>query len=195
MDKDETIDMERALVLSIGRRVTERRAALKLALDEVAARTGVSRAMISRIERGEVHASAVVLDKLCAGLGITLSTLFARSTPSHLSRRADQSVWKDPASGYIRREVAPSGTGSPVRIVEVDFPAGATIALEKSRHRLIDQHVWILAGQIEITLPERVYSLATGDCLYMRPDEGITFRNITGKPARYAVILTAEPIA
>jgi transcriptional regulator with XRE-family HTH domain len=194
MDQDR--DIERALVLSIGHRVAERRAALKLALDEVAARTGVSRAMISRIERGEVHASAVVLDKLCAGLGMTLSTLFARSTPSQLSRRADQSVWKDPASGYVRREVAPSGTGSPVRIVEVDFPAGATISLEKSRHRLIDQHVWILAGQIEITLPECIYSLATGDCLHMRPDdEGITFRNVTGKPARYAVILTSEPIA
>jgi transcriptional regulator with XRE-family HTH domain len=188
-------DIERALVLSIGRRVARRRAALKLALDEVGARTGVSRAMISRIERGEVHASAVVLDKLCAGLGMTLSTLFARSTPSQLSSRADQSVWKDPASGYTRREVAPSGTGSPVRIVDVDFPAGATISLEKSRHRLIDQHVWILAGQIEITLSERVYSLATGDCLHMRPDEGITFRNVTGKPARYAVILISKSIA
>jgi transcriptional regulator with XRE-family HTH domain len=195
MDKDIDQDIERVLVVSIGRRVAERRAALKLSLEEVAARTGVSRAMISRIERGEVHASAVVLDKLCAGLGMTLSTLFARSTPSQLSRRADQSVWKDPASGYVRREVAPSGTGSPVRIVEVDFPAGATISLEKSRHRLIDQHVWILAGQIEITLPECVYGLAAGDCLHMRPDQGITFRNVTGKPARYAVILTSEPIA
>jgi transcriptional regulator with XRE-family HTH domain len=189
------MDTEKALVLSIGHRVAERRAALKLALDEVAARTGVSRAMISRIERGEVHASAVVLDKLCAGLGITLSTLFARSTPSQVSRHADQSVWKDPATGYVRREVAPSGTGSSVRIVEVDFPAGAAISLEKSRHRLIDQHVWVLAGRIEITVSECVYSLSTGDCLHVRPDEGISFRNVTGKPARYAVILTLEPIA
>lgn len=150
--------------------------------------------MISRIERGEVHASAVVLDKLCAGLGITLSALFARGgTPSQLARRADQPVWKDPASGYVRREVAPSETGSPVRIVEVEFPPGACVALEKSRHRLIDQHIWVLAGQIEITVPERVYSLATGDCLHMRPDEGVSFRNTAGKPARYAVIFTLEP--
>ena len=70
------------LPLLIGRRVAERRAALKLSLDEIAVRTGVSRAMISRIERGEVHASAVVLDKLCAGLGISLSALFARDTAS-----------------------------------------------------------------------------------------------------------------
>src|SRR5436190_13691431 len=116
------MDTGRALVLSIGHRVAERRAVLKLALDEVAARTGVSRAMISRIERGEVHASAVVLDKLCAGLGISLSTLFARENGSPLLRRADQPVWQDPSTGYIRREVAPAGTGSPVRIVEVEFP-------------------------------------------------------------------------
>ena len=99
-----------ALPLLIGRRVAGRRAQLDLSLEEIATRTGVSRAMISRIERGEVHASAVVLDKLCAGLGISLSALFARDAASPLLRRADQPVWQDPASGYLRREIAPAGT-------------------------------------------------------------------------------------
>ena len=129
------MESENALPVLIGRRVAARRAALKLPLEEVAARTGVSRAMISRIERGEVHASAVVLDKLCAGLGISLSALFARDAASPLLRRADQPVWQDPSSGYRRREVAPAGTGSPVRIVEVDFPAGAEVCFERSRER------------------------------------------------------------
>jgi len=179
----------------IGRRVAERRAALKLSLEEIAAQTGVSRAMISRIERGEVHASAVVLDKLCAGLGISLSTLFARDAASPLLRRADQPVWQDPSSGYVRREVAPAGTGSPVRIVEVDFPAGAEVSFERSPHRAIDQHVWVLAGEIEIGIAGTIHSLAIGDCLHMRIAEGNTFRNVSGGPARYAVILTLEPIA
>jgi transcriptional regulator with XRE-family HTH domain len=183
------------LPVLIGRRVGERRAALKLSLDEIAALTGVSRAMISRIERGEVHASAVVLDKLCAGLGIGLSALFARDVASPLLRRADQPVWQDPSSGYVRREVAPAGTGSPVRIVEVDFPAGAEVSFERSPHRVLDQHVWVLAGEIEIELSGTIYRLAAGDCLHMRIAEGNTFRNISGKPARYAVILTLEPIA
>src|SRR5205809_4247878 len=119
--------MESAETLSqnIGRRVAQQRATLGLSLADIATRTGVSRAMVSRIERGEVHASAVVLDKLCAGLGISLSTLFARDAASPLLRRADQPTWQDPSSGYVRREVAPAGTGSPVRIVEVDFPPGA----------------------------------------------------------------------
>jgi transcriptional regulator with XRE-family HTH domain len=189
------MDTETALSLSIGRRVAERRAAQKLSLEDLATRSGVSRAMISRIERGEVHASAVVLDRLCAGLGFSLSALFARNAPSPLLRRADQPVWQDPSSRYVRREVAPAGTGSPVRIVEVDFPAGSEIRLPGNPHRLIEQHVWVLAGGIEVTLPDAVYSLSTGDCLHMRPDQGITFRNTSQKSARYAVILTLEPLA
>lgn len=189
------MDAEVDLPQLIGRRVAERRAVLKLSLDEIAIRSGVSRAMVSRIERGEVHASAVVLDKLCAGLGISLSSLFARDAASPLLRRADQPVWQDPSSGYVRREVAPAGTGSPVRIVEVDFPAGAEVSFERSPHRVLDQHVWVLAGEIEIELAGSAFRLSAGDCLHMRIAEGNTFRNLSGRPARYAVILTLEPIA
>lgn len=188
------MDPGESLAQLIGQRVARRRAALGLALEEMAARTAVSRAMISRIERGEVHASAVVLDRLCAGLGISLSALFARDTASPLLRRGEQPVWQDPSSGYVRREVAPAGTGSPVRIVEVEFPAGAAVAFERSRHRVIDQHVWVLDGEIEVATPGAVQSLAAGDCLHMRLVEGNSFRNVSGRSARYAVILTLEPV-
>jgi len=178
----------------IGRRVAGRRAALGLTLEEIAARAGVSRAMISRIERGEVHASAVVLDRLCAGLGISLSALFAREGGSPLARRAEQPVWRDPMSGYIRREIAPAGTGSPVRIAEIEFPAGAEVAFDPTPRRAIDQHVWVLEGEIEIASAGSVHSLRAGDCLHMRVAEGNSFRTVGTEPARYAVILALEPV-
>ena len=178
----------------IGSRVAQQRARLGLSLDDVAERTGVSRAMVSRIERGEVHASAVVLDRLCGGLGLTLSALFARDSASPLLRQSAQPVWRDPTSGYLRREVAPANTGSPVRIVEVEFPAGATVALERNRSRTVDQHVWVLAGEMEIALPAATHRLSAGDCLHMSPDDGIIFRNPGREPARYAVILTSEAL-
>lgn len=189
------MDSERDLSKRVGQRIAHRRAAQDMTLDQVASRTGVSRAMISRIERGEVHASAVVLDRLCAGLGLSLSALFARESASPLLRRADQPVWRDPDSGYIRREVAPEGTGSRVRIVEVEFPAGAEVTFARSPHRLIDQHVWVLSGRIDVVMGDATYSLNAGDCLHMRLLESNSFRNTGGKPARYAVVLTSEPIA
>jgi transcriptional regulator with XRE-family HTH domain len=177
----------------VGRRVADRRAWLTFTLDDLAERSGVSRAMISRIERGEVQASAVVLDRLCGGLGITLSALFARSDEqSPLARRGDQPIWRDPASGYVRRDVSPKLQGLPFSIVEVEFPAGSDVAMEPSAHRTISQMVWLLDGEIEITVSGQTHQLKPGDCLYMRPDDGIRFRNLTGRPARYAVILNSE---
>ena len=89
--------------------------------------------MISLIERGESSPTAVVLEKLAAGLGVSLASLFeARCSrgPDPVSRRADQPQWRDPASGYLRRNVSPSGYASPIQIVEVSFPPGARVAYE-----------------------------------------------------------------
>ncbi len=43
---------------------------------------------------------------------------------------------------------------------------------------------------MEITLADKVYALKAGDCLHMRLDAGNAFRNVSGRAARYAVILT-----
>lgn len=187
--------MENDIDLSgrIGRRIADRRAELALTLDAMAALTGVSRAMISRIERGEVHASAVVLDRLCGGLGLTLSELFAQERPEPLLRLAEQPVWRDPDSGYLRREVAPPGTGSPVRIVEVTFPAGAEVVFSNGSLRSVGQHVWMLEGVMEVTAGGTVHRLEGGDCLHMRLAPGNRFHNPGPSAARYAVILSMEP--
>ena len=63
-----------------------------LTLDGLSERTGVSRSMISLIERGESSPTAAVLDKLAAGLGVTLASLFAEKdsqSASPLARRAE----------------------------------------------------------------------------------------------------------
>ena len=88
--------------------------------------------MISLIERGESSPTAVVLEKLAVGLNVSLASLFEAPEPSPgpLSRRADQLEWRDPASGYVRRNVSPGGFDSPIQIVEVRFPPGARVAYE-----------------------------------------------------------------
>src|SRR6187401_2183383 len=116
----------------IAARVRLLRAARDLSLEALADRSGVSRSMISLIERGETSATAAVLEKLAAALNITLAALFEppAASAAPLVRKADQAVWRDPDSGYVRRNVSPSGTLTPIQIVEVDFPAGAHVAYE-----------------------------------------------------------------
>ena len=176
----------------LGARIKALRQSRNLTLDMLAERSGVSRAMISRVERGESSPTAALLDRVCAGLGIFLSALFRdENHAGPLARRADQPVWTDPASGYVRRNVSPAGTGSGIEIVDVEMPAGARVLLDAPRsvHRL-DQQVWVLAGEMVVTLRSIEHRLAAGDCLQMLLDGPIAYHNPGSAPARYAVVLT-----
>jgi transcriptional regulator with XRE-family HTH domain len=186
----------------INDRIAERarglRAARGLTLDALAERSGVSRAMISRIERGESSPTAVLLDKLAAGLGVPLGALFdpPRPDPSPVARRTDQPVWRDPASGYLRRILSPPGGTGPIQMVEVTFPPRARVAYESGpRQGRIDQQIWVLDGTIEVTVGEERHRLDRGDCLAMVLDGPTAFHNPTKKPARYLVVVVAEPSA
>jgi transcriptional regulator with XRE-family HTH domain len=180
----------------IARRVRDLRTARNLSLDDLATRCAVSRSMISLIERGESSPTAVVLEKLAAGLGVPLASLFDApvSAANPVSRAAEQLSWRDPESGYVRRNVSPGGFDSPIQIVEVSFPARARVAYETgARAPRVHQQVWVLDGTIEVTVGNARHRLGTGDCLALVLDRPLTYYNPTRKRARYAVVITAEP--
>jgi transcriptional regulator with XRE-family HTH domain len=179
----------------IARRVRGLRVASGLTMEVLAARSGVSRSMISLIERGESSPTAVVLERLSTGLGVPLASLFdapvANAQP--VARRADQPQWRDPGSGYVRRNVSPAGFPSPIQISEVEFPAGAHVAFETgARDVRVHQQVWLLDGAIEVTVGDQHHTLQAGDCLAMVLDRPTAFRNRMRKAARYAVIIVSE---
>ena len=179
----------------MARRVRELRAVRGLSLDALATHCRVSRSMISLIERGESSPTAVLLEKLAAGLNVSLASLFegSGSTADPVSRLADQLSWRDPRSGYVRRNVSPSGFASPLQIVDVSFPAGARVAYESgARDPRVHQQVWVMEGSIEVTLGKHRHRLGAGDCLALVLDQPITYRNPTRRKARYAVVITTE---
>ena len=183
----------------IAERVRDQRATQGLSLDALASKSGVSRSMISLIERGESSPTAVVLEKLAAGLGVMLASLFdtpaatAQALSGPVARRDDQPQWQDPASGYLRRNVSPPGVPQPMQIVEVHFPPHGRVAFETGARDLrVHQQVWVLEGAIDITLGAERHQLREGDCLAMQLDRPTMFYNPTRKPARYAVVIATE---
>ncbi|WP_105373879.1 helix-turn-helix domain-containing protein [Neorhizobium huautlense] len=177
---------------AISERLKGLRARAGLTLDELANRSGVSRAMISRIERAEASPTAALLARLSEALGLSLSAFFADDGPatSPVSRHADQKLWRDPHTGYVRRSVSPPGMPSRVDIVEVDFPPHARVSFPpREESRIMTQHVWLFQGVLEMVIGETVHTLHPGDCLFMDIGDAFDFHNPSDKPARYAVIL------
>jgi len=176
----------------LARRVRSLRRATGLSLKALAEKSTVSRSMISLVERGEASPTAVVLDRIATGLGCTLAALFDEVGlgADPVSRAADRRIWKDPQSGYVRRNISPANFPSPIRIVEVAFPAGSRVAYDTGpRDAAVAQQVWVRDGAIEVTVGKVTHKLASDDCLAMTLDAPITFRNRTRRAAHYIVIL------
>jgi transcriptional regulator with XRE-family HTH domain len=174
------------------------RKARAYSLEALAERSGVSRSMISLIERGESSPTAVVLDKLAAALGVPLAALFtvpessADAAPLH--RREQQVSWRDPASGYVRRQVSPPAWSSGVTLTEVHFPGGQRVAFDlPHRQSSGQQQIWLLEGAVEVTVDGRTWALAPGDCLAMDLRGPITFHNPGTAVAHYLLATTSAP--
>ncbi|WP_229515209.1 helix-turn-helix domain-containing protein [Paraburkholderia terrae] len=184
----------------IARRVRELRDSHGLSLEALAERSGVSRSAISLIERAQSSPTAAVLDKLATALGVVLASLFEApatpaEAPSPLARAAEQAVWTDPGSGYVRRNLSPA-LPSPIQLVEVHFPAGQRVAYETgARDAEIHQQIWLIEGSMEISAGDAHWWLEAGDCVAMRLDCPTVFHNPTRNPARYLVALSALPFS
>lgn len=159
-------------------------------LAELAERSAVSKAALSRIERGEMSPTATVLVKIAGAFDLTLAGFLLRAEGGgqRLSRAADQPIWHDPATGYRRRQLFVHAD-HPVELVEVVMPPGRHVAMPASSYRRIRQAVWVTAGRLVLTEGTMRHELAAGDCLGFGPPDEVVFANETAAPCTYVVAI------
>lgn len=182
--------MSDPLSLSLAASLQAARRARELSTTALADRSGVSRAMIGKIERGEAQPTAALLGRLSAALGMTLSELVARAerADERLVRAAEQPTWADPESGYRRRALSPPA-GGPLELVEVELPGGAEISYPADAYVFLHQQIWMLEGRLRFREGDAVHELAAGDCLQLGPPAASSFTNPTATTCRYLVAL------
>jgi transcriptional regulator with XRE-family HTH domain len=159
-------------------------------LAELAERSGVSKATISKIERAEVSPTATVLVRLASAFDLTLAGLMLRAEQQgeRVSRASEQPVWQDPESGYVRKQVF-SRPDHPVELVEVEMPAGQSVTLPASSYAHIRQLLWVQRGNLVITEGGERHELGPGDCLGFGLPAETVFANETDAACVYVVAL------
>ncbi|MEV6863649.1 helix-turn-helix domain-containing protein [Streptosporangium subroseum] len=160
-------------------------------LDELAGRTGVSRSTLSRLERMEISPTAALLNRLCAAYGRTMSRLLAEveSEPPQVVLADRQVVWRDEASGFVRRSVSPPHPGLRGELVEGILRPGADISYDRPPVPGLEQHIWVLEGVLQVTTGETVHEVRAGDCLRFRLWDRSRFHCPGPDPARYALVI------
>jgi len=174
----------------ISERLRIEREARDWTLEQLAARSGVSRAMISKIERREVSPTATILVRLAGAFDLTLGGLLARAEEPRrpIVRAAEQPLWRDPASGYLRRQIF-ARPDHPVELVRIELPAGARVGLPASSYARIRQLVWVMKGRLVIEEAAQRRELAAGDCLAFGAPADTTFANESANACTYLVAL------
>ncbi len=187
-------------------------------MERLAAASGVSRAMISKIERGQSSPTAVVLGKLSAALELSISELLAdepaggagpagsSAAPEReeadsaapdgeeaerggtVRRAADTPQWRDPDTGYRRRQI--SGPRFPAAVTEVVLPPGARVPYPAGAYAFIAQLVWVLSGELTLADGAAAHVLAPGDTFVLGEPRPREFRNEAGAECRYVVVVT-----
>ena len=173
---------------SIATRVKTEREARNWSLADLAKQSKVSKAMISKIERGESSPTTLVLGRLCGAFGLTLSTFLTRAEgrSGRLIRASEQSSWVDPGSGCVRTLITPSAGGD-IELVAVELPAGSEVSFPASIYATFYQIVLVQKGHLALLEGETEHLLYDGDCLELGPPSNCVFSNKSNKPCRYLV--------
>lgn len=185
------IASDSAIERKIACRLRELRAERSWSLDELARRSKVSRATLSRLENAEVSPTASVLGKLCAAYGMTLSRLMhmVEDQFAPLVRRRSQPVWEDATAGYRRRSVSPPAHTLAGEALECELKPGTRIAYDDSPRPGLEHHLILIDGQLQLTVDGQTYDLKSGDCLRYQLFGASTFVTPEKLGARYVLFM------
>jgi transcriptional regulator with XRE-family HTH domain len=181
---------------TLGGRVRELRRGRGLTLEELAERSGVSRAMISKVERGEKNPTLVVAAKLAEGLGITLSEFAGTEERREVVviPREGRMVMRDPETGFERQLLSPSFGGRGVEFVRNVIPEGSTSGEFLPHRRGVEEYIAVEQGSLRAFIGGEEHSLGEGDALYFEADVSHQFDNAGDGECSYYLVVVSKGI-
>jgi transcriptional regulator with XRE-family HTH domain len=165
-------------IVALGQRIREERMRQEWSLDDLAASSGVSRSMLSAVERGAKAPTILVLHRIATGLGSNVTRLLGeeRAAPVIVLRREEQDVARDP-SGWERRNLAPVLPGVDFELMRTTIPPGVDAGEFPPHPPGSREYVAVEQGTLDLTVAGAVYLLHEGDSIYYEGECRHAFAN------------------
>lgn len=171
---------DKDLATTVGSRLKQLRMQAGLTLENLAVRSGVSRAMLSNVERAEKSPTLAVFVRIAKGLDVQLSTLMG-AEPSRAKivtiRAAQRLTFKDPESGFERHILSPTHANGGVELLLHRIPAGKSSGTLPRYKSSTEKYLVVQAGKLQVRIGNKVHSLNAGDAFYFDVNEPYRFDN------------------
>jgi transcriptional regulator with XRE-family HTH domain len=162
----------------LGERVREERARRRMTLEDLEARSGVSRSMLSAVERGGKAPTVLVLDRIATGLDTSIARLLGEERAARVIvlRRGEQDTALDP-SGWERRILSPVLPGVEFELMRTTIPAGVDAGEFAPHAPGSREYLAMERGTLRLTIDGVEYLLHAGDSIYYAGDCRHAFAN------------------
>lgn len=183
--------------LKIGGKVKDLRERNFHTLQDLAAKTGVSRSVLAEIESDEIMPPVATLLKLARALNVGMAYFFRDEAPVEqvsVTRSGERlSVKRRPHHregevDYIYESLEARMPGKHMEPLLVEFAPMETAEMVFTSHEG-EEFLFLLAGKLEFRTNDRVESLSAGDALYFDSGLNHSFRSLTEAPARAVVVV------
>lgn len=180
----------------IGPRLRDERRKRDLTIEALAASSGVSRAMISRVERGEAQPTTPVLGKLAEALDLSISQLVGglEGVGTLVVRSNDQPRFHEEGSGFERRSLSPLYRGRGIDLVLNTLPPGARTGPFPSHRSGVEEHLWVQTGELLVEVGAEHHRLGEGDFLFYPADREHSFVNESDAPVSFVIAIDSTKL-
>lgn len=175
----------------LGRRIKQLRQEKGLTLEQLAKSSGVSKSMISKIERQEAVPTTTVLSRLAEAFSISVSGLIG-ATPSGealVIRQADQPVFLDPRNGFERRSLSPLFPSRGVDLVLNILPPHQSTGAFQAHPAGVEEHLAVTEGTLHLRLDTNTFMLEKGDAMFFHANVEHEFINLGDEPCHYFIAI------
>ena len=177
--------------MRFGARVRAARLQRSLTLDALAAAAGISRAALSKLERGEHSPSLTAAINVARALGITLAQLLGEEErrPVVTIAKSERLLFQDPTTGIERQLLSPAFAGRGIEFIRVTLPPGAATDDLRPYQPAVDKYLLVAEGTLRVVIGDEPYVLDEGDALYFRADAPHRFENAGPANCSYVAVL------
>ena len=178
----------------LGARIRSERLRRHFSLEVLSSQSGVSRSMLSDIERGKKVPSVLVLDSIATALGISLARLLEEEQQAKVIvlRQSEQEVVQDPA-GWERRILSPVLPGVEFEFMSTTISPGVDAGVFLPHAPGSREYIAVEEGILQLTLNGTVYLLYAGDSIYYAGDCHHAFANPGERPCTYYLVMEISP--
>jgi transcriptional regulator with XRE-family HTH domain len=163
-----------------------------LRIEQLAQLSGVSRAMISRVERGETSPTLPIASRMARGLGVSLSHLLgAQPAVAEVTviRAKDRISFSDPSSGFLRELISPPLDGRGIEVALHSIPPNQSSGVLPAYAAGTWKYVYLELGELALDVGLDRIDLKAGDSVCFNAEVAHCFSNEASGVCRYVLVV------